>query len=95
MVVDFDLPVATACFGVVEVPELPATGGTYLTRIVGLENVKPAALIRRAVPSTDTAVVAAFFSPVDDSITSATNCDFDDRLSPHKHDAMGSGTNPL
>ena len=75
--------------------ETAALGAIAVTRIVGLENVKPEALIFNSVELTDTAVVAAFFSPVDDSITSAMNCDFEFKSLPHKHDAVVRGTVPL
>ena len=75
--------------------ETAAVGVIAVTRIVGLENVKPEALIFNSVELTDTAVVAAFFSPVDDSITSAMNCDFEFKSLPHKHDAVVRGTVPL
>jgi len=72
-----------------------ALGVIAVTRMVGLENVKPEALIFNSVELTDTAVVAAFFSPVVDSNTSAMNCDFEFKSLPHKHDAVVRGTVPL
>ena len=75
--------------------ETAAVGVIAVTRIVGLENVKPEAKIFSSFELIDTAVVAAFFSPVVDSITSAMNCDLEFKSLPHKHDAVVRGTVPL
>ena len=72
-----------------------ADGITELTRMVGLEKVNPEAEILSSAAFTETAVVAAFFSPVLDSITSAINCDLELRSFPQRHDAVGKGTIPL
>jgi len=72
-----------------------ADGITELTLMVGLEKVNPEAEILSSVAFTETAVVAAFFSPVLDSITSAINCDLALRSLPQRHDAVGKGTIPL
>ena len=75
--------------------EAAAAVVTAVTRIVGLEKVKPEAKIFNSFDLIDTAVVAAFFSPVVDSNTSAMNCDFEFKSLPHKHDAVERGTVPL
>ena len=72
-----------------------ALGVIAVTRIVGLENVNPEAKIFSSFELIDTAVVAAFFSPVVDSITSAMNCDLEFKSLPHRHDAVVRGTVPL
>ena len=75
--------------------ETADVGVIAVTRIVGLENVNPDAMILNSFELTDTAVVAVFVTPVVDSNTSAMNCDFEFRSLPHKHDAVERGTIPL
>lgn len=72
-----------------------ADGITELTRMVGLEKENPEAEIFSSAEFTETAVAAAFFSPVLDSMTSAINCDLELRFFPQRHDAVRKGTIPL
>jgi hypothetical protein len=62
-----------------------------VTRMVGDENVKPLASMRKMEPSEVIEVVDTFDEPVESSMTETLNCFVDVILGPHRHCAVSWG----